>query len=427
MAVKVEAKEVKRLQSIARVGQVTDAFYEDLRQAGKQGKKICWVGGYPTIFPILRAMDIPYLFEDVYAATAAARHKEKKLQEVSANVGYLQDICSYARTTLGMAYYPEAEKQKPDADPYYLMPKPDYLVYMDVGCSMITNWSDAGRRHFGNLPMFEITTPYIWSQADEEDCIQDLAQQFRELVPFLEDVSGRKLDPARLRAVMAEVKEAITYRVEAMTMAGRAVPCPATFFDWATSLGAVNYAIGTPLCTELFRNMKAEIQERISRGEGSLPEEKIRVYWEGHMCWPYLRWWGETLTALGVNIIAAKYTHGHFFHRPDRIDPDKPFESLAANSVTHLSRNIPLLIDEVTHLCRDFAVDAVICHQTRSCRIFPGAFFELADALARRLGLPATTFEGDVADGTFFAPEQARTRLEALVETVHARRAAVHA
>ena len=122
-------------------------------------------------------------------------------------------------------------------------------------------------------------------------------------------------------SVEAYVKEAITYRMDAMEMAGRAVPAPVTFIDWAASIGGVNYAAGTPLGAEVFRDIGQEVAERVARKEGALPKEQVRVYWEGHMCRPYMRWWGKTLAELGVNIIAAKYTHGHFFHRPDLIDP----------------------------------------------------------------------------------------------------------
>jgi len=418
----MEAREVKRLASISQIGKVTDAFYDELRHAPENGKKVAWCGGYPTTFPILRAMDIAYLFEDVYAATAAARHKESKLQQVSADAGYLPEICSYARTTLGAAYFPEAEKA--GADPYYLMPKPDFLIYADIGCSMLTSWSDAGRRHF-KTPMFAVVTPYVWTKADEQDSIHDLTRQYGELVTFLEDMTHRRLDWDRLRQVMANVKEAITYRIGAMETAGRAVPSPVTFFDWAASIGGVNYAIGTPLGVELFRNINTEVEQRVARKEGALPEERVRLYWEGHMCWPYMRWWGDTLADLGVNIIAAKYTHGHFFHRPDLIDPAKPLESLAANSVTHLSYSIDLLAEEIMRLCRDYSIDAILCHYTRTCRIFPGPFFEVLDTVSRKLGIPGTFFEGDVADASFFAPEQARTRVEALVETVLARKADV--
>ena len=69
----------------------------------------------------------------------------------------------------------------------------------------------------------------------------------------------------------------------------------------------------------------------------------------------------------------------------------------------------------------------MICHVTRTCRIFPGPYFAVMDLVEKELGIPAIFFEGDVADADFFSPEQARTRLEALRETILARREAMAA
>jgi benzoyl-CoA reductase subunit B len=411
----------KRLPSIIQVGRLVDEFYEELRRAPEEGRPVVWAGGFPTTFPIYRAMDIAYLFEDVYAATAAARHKEGRLQEIAADEGYLIDQCSYSRTTLGMAHMSEAERAT--ADPYYRMPRPNAVVPVDVGCSMLGWWADATRRHF-NVPMYTIQVPYVWRREDEEEAIQDLVPQFRGLIAFLEEVTGRRMDWDRLKEVMGYVKEAITLRVEAMDIAGRAVPSPVTFFDWSASLGAVNYAIGTPRAVEIFRQIKEEVQERVARGEGAIPDERVRVYWEGHMNWPYMSWWGRTLAELGVNIIAAKYTHLGFLHRPDRIDPDRPLESLAANSICVLSYGIDLLTEQVMNFCREYRLDAVLGHYTRTCRIMAGPYYQMMDIISRRLGLPGIAFEGDVADKSFMSTEQTRTRLEALVETVLSRKAA---
>lgn len=412
----------KRLNSVAEVGQQADEFYEGLRRAPEEGRPVVWAGGFPTAFPIYVAMDIAYLFEDVYAATAAARHKEGKLQEISADEGYLPDACSYARTTLGMAHFPE--KEKATADPYYLMPKPDMIIPVDVGCSMLGWWSDAGRRLF-KAPLFTIQVPYVWKREDEEEAIQDLVPQFQQLIAFLEEQTNRKLDWDRLKEVMGYVRDAVALRMEAKHLAGRAIPSPVTFFDWSAAVGAINYAIGTPRSVDLFRNIKQEIQDKIDRGEGALPEERVRVYWEGHMNWPYMSWWGRTLAELGVNIIAAKYTHIGFFHRPDLIDPEKPLESLAANSLCCLSYGVDLLTEQVMDYCRDYHLDAVLGHYTRTCRIMAGPYYQMLDTISRRLGLPGVAFEGDVADPNFMSTEQTRTRVEALAETVLSRKKAM--
>jgi len=414
-----EAKKIKRLASIARVGSVVDNFYEELRQAPKKGKKVAWCGGWPTPFPLLRAMDVAYLFEDVYAATAAARHMEKKLQGISADKGYMAEVCSYARTTLGEAFFPEEEK--PMADPYYLMPNPDFLLCVDIGCSMLPWWTDAERRVF-NKPIFVIQCPLVWKREDEEEVVNELTQQYRQMVTFLEDMTHTRVNWDRFQQIMADVREAVAYRMEALDIASKAIPSPVTFFDWAASLGITNYALGTPLGVELYRGIRDEVRERVARKEGALPEEKVRVYWEGHMCWPHMRWWGELLNELGVNVVAAKYTHLGFWHRPDKIDPAKPLESMAWNTVGCLGYSAPLLAEDIVRLCRDYSLDAVVCHFTYTCRIMPGLFFEIMNIVSRKLGIPGVSFDGDVADSSFFGSAQARERIENLVEAVLAKK-----
>jgi len=416
-----EPMKVRRLKSVERIGRVADDYYENLRRAPEEGRKVVWAGGFPTSFPFFRAMDIAYLFEDVYAATAAARHKEGKLQQITANKGYLPEMCSYARTTLGLAYFPEAEKEA--ADPYYLMPSPDFFVFVDIGCSMLPNWSDAGRRHFGK-PMFGVSVPYVRTWNEEQEAIHEVARQFQEMTVFLEDMTGKPFDWVRLREIMVNVKQTVDLRMNAMAIAGRAVPSPATFFDWAAAVGAVSYAIGTPLGLELIKDIHADVTDLVSRGVSALPDEQVRVYWMGHMCWPYMRWWGETLGDLGINIVAANYSHMGFFHRPELIDPDKPLESLAANSVMCLSLGIEPLAEQIMQQCRDYSLDAIVCHDTQTCRVFPGPYFEVMDIIQRKLGIPGIFFEGDVADANYFSTEQARTRIEALKESVLSRKAA---
>lgn len=423
-AVETEKPKRNNLKSISRVGQIADAFYEDLRRAPEEGRAVTWVGGFATPFPFLRAMDIAYLFEDVYAATAAARHMESKLQLVTANKGYLPTMCSYGRTTLGLAYLTEEEKA--NSDPYYNVPPPDFLIYIDPGCSMMPNWSDVGRRHF-QKPLFGIQVPFVNSPGDEPEAIDHVARQFREMVVFLEDMTHQKFDWDRLRNMMVGIKELVDLRMEAKHLAGAAVPTPATFFDWAAANGVITYAIGTDVGLEVMRGINTEIKERVANGVGAIPDEQVRVFWLGHMCWPYMRWWGEMLSELGVAMVAANYSHLAFFHRPDWIDPNKPVESLAAQNLVCVTYGVEEYANQIIKMCRDYKLDAIICHFTQTCRVFPAPFFEIMEIVQRELGIPGIFFEGDVADPNFFAQEQARTRVEALKETVLSQRASVRA
>jgi benzoyl-CoA reductase/2-hydroxyglutaryl-CoA dehydratase subunit BcrC/BadD/HgdB len=44
------------------------------------------------------------------------------------------------------------------------------------------------------------------------------------------------------------------------------------------------------------------------------------------------------------------------------------------------------------------------------------------DGVCRKLGIPATFFEADIADETFYSDAQVDTRVQALLETIAARK-----
>ena len=412
-------KKVDVPKSVKLVGALANEFYDDLREAPVKGRKVAWAGGYPSTFPLLRAMDVAYLFEDVYAATAAARHVEGELQTASANLGYLPEMCSYSRTTIGMAHMPQVRRGK--LNPYYDVPNPDMMTYIDPGCSMICNWSDAGRRMF-DVPMFGIALPYLRSWDDEPDVIQETLKQFREMIVFLEDTCGKPFDWDALKANMVHVKEASMLRLEAQEIAGLARKSPATFFDWAATVGALSYGLGTPKSVEVIRAIRDEMKDRVDQGITSLPNEQVRAFWMGHMCWPYMGWWGNLLADLGVNVIAATYTHQAFMDRPELIDPQDPLPGLAANSIMCVGTSIEILAQRTIDQMRKYNIDAIICHNTQTCRVFAAPQREIVEIVQRELGCPVTYIDGDVADPSFFTTEQARTRVEVLKEMVLSQR-----
>jgi benzoyl-CoA reductase/2-hydroxyglutaryl-CoA dehydratase subunit BcrC/BadD/HgdB len=338
-------KRTNRMRSVGRVGKAVDDFYADLREAGKRGEPVAFCDGFPLPFPILRAMDVSYLFGDAYSAMVAARHKEKKLQQVAEDRGFNVEICSYTRNAMGCALFPEEEL--PQADPIWQMPTPDFVVVTDPGCSMLVNWGDAERRNF-NVPMFVIQLPHFWGDEDEREAMEFTVRQLKELISFLEDNLHRRFDWDRFREIMANTKVATTLRKEAMELC-KVTPSPATFFDWATALGGVNYMLGTPECIDLYQSIKDEVAQRVRDKEGAVIGEKYRLYWDGIVCWPKLGVVAEKLANLGATVVNGRYTHLGFYSLPEAIDPDKPLESLAANGMAlHANQNYDWLVHRVS-------------------------------------------------------------------------------
>ena len=122
-------------------------------------------------------------------------------------------------------------------------------------------------------------------------------------------------------------------------------------------------------------------------------------------------------------MVAGRYTHLGFYNEPEKIDPDRPLESMAANAVAaHPNHNLEWLIESITRLCREYSIDALVFHATHTCRPLAAPQLQIADGVAQRLGIPATFFEADMADETFYSEAQVDTRIRALVESIAARK-----
>ena len=413
-------KGANRLRSVTHLGQYIDQFYEDLRNAPQNGKAVAWCDGFPLPFPILRAMDISYLYGDAYAASTSARHQEKRLQQIADDAGYLIDVCSYTRTTMGCAVM--SDEERATAHPQHQMPKPDMIIVADPGCSMLVNWADSERRHF-KMPMFVIQIPHLWrGEADEQAAVADTARQLSEMITFIEDLLHRKLDWDRLREIMVGVKEAIICRNEALAMS-KYIPAPATFFDLASALGGVNYLLGRAECVEVYRNMRDEMADRVATKTGAVLDEKYRLYWDGIMCWPKLGHLAQKFANWNACVVAGRYTHFGFYNKPELIDPAKPLESLAANAVAlHGNQNLDWLIENISQLCTDFALDGLIMHAHRTCRPLAGPQLEVMDGVSRRLGIPGVFLEADMADDTYYSDAQVDTRVQGLLESIAAKK-----
>ena len=407
--------DIRRLNTLSRVGKLGKTFYEELRQAPTRGRKVVWVGGYTTPVLLFRAMDMDYMYTEAYSATLTATHQEKPSLALSEAEGYSADYCSYGRICTGSLLMSEEEKAK--SDPMYLVPDPDCVFVVNNGCPILVYWFDYIRKHF-NAPSFALDIPFVWDRTEEQDVIRETEIQFKEAVVFLEDIAKRKLDWERLQEIVAEVKRTMTIRMEAQDLAGSAIPSPATFFDWSIALGAPNHSIGTPLCTEIYEQLRDELKERIARGEGALVDEKCRLFWYGVQLWPHIGTISKMLAGMGANVLASFYTHRTFCHRPDLLNPEKPLESLAANTILWANYNFEQVAEDLIDMCRKYSIDGLVCHYARTCPLFSRYYFEMADAVSQALGIPSIHFEGDLADSEFFSPNRFETQIQTLVETI---------
>ena len=417
-----QVKKTNRVMSTSLVGKAMDASFEDIRRRAAEGKKVIWANGLPA-FTLARATNVSALHVEGFMAGLAARKLEKPLQDAAEDFGMLPDGCSYARSTIGLARIVKGDFHLDSSvnQDALLMPKPDLYVNSSVGCGTARLWGES-MAVLCDIPVYHFEPRFIWDDSELEYSMADFIRQERDFIAVLEKLTGQRYDWNRLKELLVEVKKAATLRNEIMELS-RYIPAPASFFDLATSIGAVVQLGGYPEGRELLAKVKEEVEQRVSQGIGAVPTEKYRLYWGGIMSWNKLGVLAKKFAEMDACVVAGAYTHLGWWPRPDLIDPEKPLESVAYNCCdTYHVRNMPHRVKDICDLCQKYSIEGLVMSDVQTCRLNNGPNFMIMDGVARTLGLPAITIGGDTVDGRFYNDAQVDTRVQALLETIDARR-----
>ncbi len=428
-----EAKRANKLKSTRYGGELVNQFWEGVFSAHDEGKLVCAYDG-TSINPMVQAMDMAWMHGEAISALLAGRHQEKPPQAASEQRGYNRELCSYARTHIGCALFTERGMMPEGMDPRSIarrVPRPDMIVSAYAACSTGQQWDEYVWRLFGrNLPRYNVNIPFLWdgkgsgylSGPDYKAAVKYTVEQLRGFATFLEEVSGRPYNWDKLSEIISYIKQAGQLRMDAINLC-RAKPAPASFFDWVVSIAPVNFIKAGPEIVKYFEGVKAEIEGRLARGESAVPNEKYRLYWHGIMNWNKIGWLADKFAAMDACLIAGAYTHSVFWAQPETIDPENPLEAIAVNALAcpnNLATSI--LADLTTQTCRDFSLDGIVLHASRTCRAWTTQQLVVADRVTRSLGIPSAMFEGDVTDESFYQDAIVSSRVEAMLEAIEARR-----
>jgi benzoyl-CoA reductase/2-hydroxyglutaryl-CoA dehydratase subunit BcrC/BadD/HgdB len=425
-----------RLTSTRNGGQMVKDYWERIFTARERGAQVVWYNG-AALNPIFQAAGIEWCHGEAFGARLAAMHLEGPAQLAGEEYGYVAELCSYARTHLGCAVLTQRNSNQTDTgvvgvtDQETLaskLPKPDFFVNAYAGCSTGQQWDEISYRLFDkDLPIFKISYPLLWGNKPDagylrgqewEEASQYVASQLRHLIEWIEVQTGRPFDYEALRESMHYIKRASEVRLEAMAMC-RAKPAPATYWDWIASIAPINFLPGNQALVDYFVGMRDEIAQRLRDDVVALPNERYRLAFDGIMNWNKLGWLANKFASHDAAVMVGRYTHNSFWHEPHLIDEDDPILGMAQHYLLCPSNHSARIMGELlVEECRDYGIDGVVFHSTRTCRSFTNGQAIMSRMVQRELGIPTMFFEGDVADASFYKDEMLGGRLEAMLEAV---------
>jgi benzoyl-CoA reductase/2-hydroxyglutaryl-CoA dehydratase subunit BcrC/BadD/HgdB len=406
---------IKKLETAGEASRFMADYYHELDRASKAGNpKIAWC---TSVGPaeILRAMGFLVYFPETHAAMLGATRMATDLIPEANALGYSPEICSYLTADIGAFLKGTTPLTKVyDIDS---VPKPDVLVFNTNQCRDVQDWFNWYGKKF-KVPVIGVYTHRNVGDVSEVH-ITSVAKQMEALIEPLANVSGQAFDMAELKRVVQLSRDCSDIWKKILDTAG-AVPAPLTFFDGTTLMGPAVVGRGTQQALDVYKNILAELEDRINSGDGAVADERFRIYWDGMPVWGRLSAHAKLFAGLNANVLASTYCNSWIF---SALDPDDPFNSMAkAYTELFIVRSDHAKEAYIQKMLNFFKVDGVVYHDSKTCPNNTNCRYGMPQRLENITGIPSLTIHGDLNDLRLLSDEQTRTNVEAFIEQLEERR-----
>ncbi len=378
-------------------------YYTRLLNAREAGD---FVAAHTVFFPseIMYAMDIvPMHLETTSWMTALFLGEYADLLSAGAELGLAPEICSPHRGLAG-AFATDA------------LPRPDVILWSNMVCDNTAKSGELLMKLTG-CPGFFLDHPFQNTEGEMNYLVEELA----DMVRFLEEQSGRKMDWDRLSESVARMDR----QIELLREVGKlrqAVPSPFHPQGFLELLTIDYLFAGHPEATEYLETLRQELAEAVSQGKGAVPKERFRLM---TLFLPPMYLIGF-LERISQEYGAVSVTEPFFCSWGEgRLDPSKPLESVARKSymLPEMRMYGPLddrALSEIVDSARQYKIDGAIYYADIGCR-HTCATIKLFKDVLDELDIPVLILDCDVVDPTIASEEEIRDKLERFFELLEDR------
>ncbi|MHB1418747.1 MAG: 2-hydroxyacyl-CoA dehydratase subunit D [Bacillota bacterium] len=420
-------KSTKYLETTKKVYPLVKNYYEEAAKVkADHSKKIGYItgAGVVDLSNAFKDYVLP-VFPENFNASCASKQITPPLLEIAEGEGYSHDLCGYVRNATGFLLGgKDTDLPFPGGG---MPPVPDFMLGDSGSCTVHLKWWRIWERHFGyKIPTFIFDKPYIPPHMSidqiDENYLEYTVTQVKEALKFLAKVSGGEVDEERLKQVVRYSAEASDLFNEVFELR-KTRPCPAGSEDILSCIMPMVQWSGTSEAVEFYRELRDEVKALVLQGKGPVPNEEYRLLFDNIPPWFTL---GIFNYFHKYNAVSVAETYTRFFHLSrGRLDPDRPYESLARKylySCSFMSSVRETIRDFVYPMARDNQVDGIICYVLYGCKISSGFLPLQKHILEKEYGIPTLLLEGDMVDPRDYADAQVKNRIDAFMELLAERK-----
>lgn len=408
-------KSNKRLQTAKELSRVVADYYQECGVAKTEGRPVGWMPPMNGAIEIFYAMDLQPVFPENWSPVCAAFGLTPDNFDVSEGMGYSRDLCGYLRNIIGYVNGPIDDPSFPLGS----LPAPDIILSPGGGCIPVMKIFHALERRFPEARVLTSDLPQVAVEDIQEHHIEYAIDQVNRLIAFLTEVTGRKLDMDRLSEVVQLSDQACALWDEIMTYR-RFIPAPFSAAEMGIMFVMVTRQ-GTRIAVDFLEKVLAEVKERAANGIGVIENEKIRLFWDNIPLWYNMGVFNYFEKMDGV-VVAETYSAAWSL----RLDTSNPIRALALKSLMSYPLvscvSIKKRREMVLKACRDYHIDGVVLHRNKSCVPITLGQMDIKKELEETLGIPSVIIDADHMDDRNFSTAQFQTRIDAFMETLHAKK-----
>lgn len=346
-----------------------------------------------------------FLNLDLVAAADRTRLGTKFFDILRAN-GFPDDACDRTIVCIAMCINGD-------------LPPPDFVVATPMACEMeLTAYKSIGE--YFRVPVFSVDTTLV---ANERN-LKYVAGQIGELIEFAQaKVPGVKYDEAKLMRAMAADKIAYDCLHDIHELRRR-VPCPLSGQDAFRIPLPPSFYHDMDRAVDYYRAWRDEMRERVAKGYGALPEEKLRFLWA--VTGPFYFNPFDLLAKRGVAVPALQFglmtrwygaQFGYFGDETEYGRKLSPLEEQArmlnGNSWGGLGET---WIRSTLDLCQDLKIDGMVYFMQLGCTATSGLGRVVAERAEKELGIPTLLLEGRQLDPLYKSQQECEAQLDMFVD-----------
>jgi benzoyl-CoA reductase/2-hydroxyglutaryl-CoA dehydratase subunit BcrC/BadD/HgdB len=396
------------IKALKEIKKLTTDYFTAAHMAPHNNKPVVYCNVFTPV-ELIYAMDMFPVYPENHAAIIGARKMTTELSSAAEGMGYVIDLCSYARCDIGWT--------KAGISPTWGLPKPDLILVINCQCGTLTKWFEVLSRLY-NAPMVLIDIPHSGNGEEDPAAEAYVKRQLEELVKTLETIAGKSLDQAKLKEVIALSRQASELWTRMLVM-GENIPSPMTVFDQFISMFPIVSQRGTETAVQFYRNLVQELEERTASKIPAVPNEKFRLFWDNLPIWSELGKLSGFLADRGAAVVTSIYT---WAWSQLAVNEQDPLSDWTRQYLYTFNLNLEYRIEKYIELAKIYSLDGFLFHSNRSCKWISQDVMALRDAITERTGIPGVIFEADQNDPRLYSFENLERHIDSFLELLASRR-----